>query len=627
LIDFAMVRHGHNIHDLLRLETGLLTALLPETLAMANLPATTIVTLYQKLDQAVFRPDQGASVQLPHDSLEKPYAILRAIRQEARKCIFYQDDSSEYYAGLTLYLLGALKFKSLDETPTAKEIAFMGAAAAVSLLNSSTELATAQTAAESPPKEAPKEVAGARSAKTRSPWLWASLFLLSLIVITIVAVFLLNRPSVTGTTPISYLCEIEESLTTEIAESPAIGNDLLSYFQVGNPDLFEHIDDIEQIYLDGQEHRGITYVWGPPGVGKSFITRDRLGQRFPGDTCLVKIGDLFSVDSEKLSFEVSSTSDLTTLDGQMAFDLLPAVAEVNDFELDSMIAAADCRQNDQLVPLIIFDDLDEVSKETSNEILRSIDRFMLDIEESEETYIHVFVFGRPEGFAPWFEDPRRNGGVMTLLRVFALGGPYVTTTGDLEILADEEFSFILGSETWEGMKGNGTAAELVEDYVTYIANQPILPYSVRSLSVAVMIMDRASAIPDDSEATLKAFLFEELLQRAASTHGRPLSTDDQYLRILEEIAVKYGSEESQLNENGFFRVGATDTVPVTDESGQQVGEVLVRDVLDHSGIAFLEPASFSTPRYSFYPFWVHSHLVELNNQRLNEDHSYRACNE
>jgi len=267
-----------------------------------------------------------------------------------------------------------------------------------------------------------------------------------------------------------------------------------------------------------------------------------------------------------------------------------------------------------------------VSKETSNEILRSVDRFMLDVEESEERYIHVFVFGRPESFAPWFQDPRRNEGVMPLLQVFSLGGPYVETTGDLEILADEEFSFILGSETWESLIEDGTAAGLIEDYVSYIASQPILPYSVRSLSIATMIMDRSSTNPDDTEADLKAFLFDELLRRAASTHGRPLSSDDQYLRLLEEIAVSYSSEE-EVDENGFFSVGVNDTVEVKDDNGQVVGEVLARDVLDHSGIAFLEPASFSTPRYSFYPFWVHSHLVELNNQRLDEDHMYRTCNE
>jgi hypothetical protein len=415
-------------------------------------------------------------------------------------------------------------------------------------------------------------------------------------------------------------------LSIEITEGPASGADLLAYFQIGNPELFEHVDEIEQIYLDGQEHRGITYVWGPPGVGKSFITRDRLEQGFPGNTCLVKISDLFGMDSEKLSFEVGNTADLTTLDGQLEFDSLPTAAQINDFELDSLLDAAECRIDGQLVPLIIFDDLDEVSKDTSKVIVRSVERLMSDVEESEEKYVHVFVFGRPEGFAPWYQDPRRNESISALLRVFSLGGPYVATTGDLGILAEDEFSFVRGQETWESMKEDGTATGIVEDYVRYIANQPILPYSIRSLSIATMIMDRTSTNPDDTEAELKAFLFDELLRRAASTHGRPLSSDDQYLRLLEEIAVRYSSEE-EVDEIGFFSVGVNDTVEVKDDNGQVVGEVLARDVLDHSGIAFLEPASFSTPRYSFYPFWVHSHLVELNNQRLDEDHMYRTCNE
>jgi len=145
---------------------------------------------------------------------------------------------------------------------------------------------------------------------------------------------------------------------------------------------------------------------------------------------------------------------------------------------------------------------------------------------------------KPTPFAPWFQDPRRHEGIMALLRVFALGGPYVSTVGDLEILAEEEYSFILGSETWQAMKDDGTAARLVEDYARYVATHPILPYSVRSLSIAAMILERTSTNPDDTEADLKAFLFEELLRRASSTHGRPLSSDDQYLRILEEIAVR-----------------------------------------------------------------------------------------
>jgi len=291
-----------------------------------------------------------------------------------------------------------------------------------------------------------------------------------------------------------------------------------------------------------------------------------------------------------------------------------------------MLAAAECAQDGLLVPLIIIDDLDEVTRETSREILRLVDQFMLDVGESEERYIHVFVFGRPEGFAPWFRDPRRDGSIMSILREFSLDGPYVSSTGDLEVLADEEYRFIFGEETWTDMKEDGRAQVLIDDYVRYVDRHQILPYSVRSLTIAAMIVGRASANPDDTEAELKAFLFEELMQRAANIHGRPASSDDQYLRILETIAVRY-ADESLIDESGFFSVGATETVPVTDGDGQIVGGILVRDVLDHSGIAYLDPASFSTTRYSFYPAWIHSHLVELNNQRLDDGHTYRACHE
>lgn len=622
LIDFASVRKGHNLHDLLRLETGVLTVLLPETLAKAKLSPPTVIDLYRMLDRVVCRQDRDAVIQLPHSSLEKPFAILKAIRQEARKCLFYQDDWSEYYAGLALYLLGLLKFKSMDDVPNAKAIAFLGAGAAVDLLEPPEKTAEVQAAAPAVTETQTGEVTSVQPRQKRPRWMWAAVSVVALLMIAIVVYLIIDGPQ--DPLPIDYLCQIEESMTIDIADSPPAGENLLDYFEIGNPGLFQHIADIEQLFLDGQEHRGITYVWGPPGVGKSFITRDRLGQKFPGDTCLVKIKDHFTVDADKLDFEVTSQAELATLDSAIEFDSLPALADVNDLNLDSMLAAAGCEQDGRIVPLIILDDLDEVARETSEEILRSVDQFMLDVEESEESYIHVFVFGRPEGFAPWFQDPRRDGGITELLQVFALGGPYVSTTGDLDVLAEEEISFILGSETWEEMKRSGTAQPLIGDYSRYVANQPILPYSIRSITIAEMIVGRTNNNPDDSEADLKHFLFEELLKRASDTHGRPSISDDQYLRLLEDIAVRYNAE-GILDETGFFDVGASEIIPVKDDNGRQVGEVLVRNVLDHSGIAFLEPASYSSPRYSFYPFWIHSHLVELSNQRMIQNHAYRAC--
>jgi hypothetical protein len=233
--------------------------------------------------------------------------------------------------------------------------------------------------------------------------------------------------------------------------------------------------------------------------------------------------------------------------------------------------------------------------------------------------------GRGEGFAPWYQDSKRNDDIVEFLSVFRLNGPEFMTTGDIEILANNQFAFVLGTEIWEQMIQDGTAAELIDGYIRYVDRHPILTYSIRTLAIATMIADRSRSSVDDSEADLKAFLFDESLRRASNTHNRPLSSDTQYRRILEEIAVRYAAEE-KLDDEGFFTVGFNDTVPVM-EDGRSVGEIYVRDVLDHSGIAILEPASFSTARYRFEPVWVHSHLVELRNQSLNPNHEYLSCYE
>jgi WD40 repeat protein/serine/threonine protein kinase len=134
LIDFATVRRGHALHDLLRLETEVVTKLIPEILAPAELPPETIHLIYQQLHQAAFQPDRPGAPIPPHPDLARPLAMLTVIRREARKCFFNLDDPTEYYQGLVLYLLGALKFKNLDPIPQARTVAFWGAAAAVAIL-------------------------------------------------------------------------------------------------------------------------------------------------------------------------------------------------------------------------------------------------------------------------------------------------------------------------------------------------------------------------------------------------------------------------------------------------------------------------------------------------------------
>jgi hypothetical protein len=104
------------------------------------LPAETIYPFYEELHCATFKSDQGATYRLLHEALEKPFAILCVLRRAARAGFYDPGDFSEYYQGLMLYLLGALKFRNLDEIPGAKQIAFWGAATLQHLLQAASPI-------------------------------------------------------------------------------------------------------------------------------------------------------------------------------------------------------------------------------------------------------------------------------------------------------------------------------------------------------------------------------------------------------------------------------------------------------------------------------------------------------
>jgi serine/threonine protein kinase/photosystem II stability/assembly factor-like uncharacterized protein len=137
LIDFGMARRDHVLHDLLRLETGVVTWLLPEILAEGGLPPEIICDLYEQVHHAARRSGHLSAPQALPSVLRKPFVILASVREMARECLYAPDVWEEYYQSLTLYLTGALKFKNLDAMPFAplpKQVAFWGAAAAQRLL-------------------------------------------------------------------------------------------------------------------------------------------------------------------------------------------------------------------------------------------------------------------------------------------------------------------------------------------------------------------------------------------------------------------------------------------------------------------------------------------------------------
>jgi hypothetical protein len=129
---------------------------------------------------------------------------------------------------------------------------------------------------------------------------------------------------------------------------------------------------------------------------------------------------------------------------------------------------------------------------------------------------------------------------------------------------------------------------------------------------------------NETEEQLKIGLFDDILQRATQTHGRPEAggtLGGPYLRLLEEIAVRYIG----VGDDGVFEVLSEDTLDVRDDAGAVLGQVRVRDVLDRSGAALLTAAFASGTRYRFDPFWLHAHLVERYNQRTIPGYVYHPC--
>lgn len=423
--------------------------------------------------------------------------------------------------------------------------------------------------------------------------------------------------------PIERVCEIDERLAYGISPGPAHANELRSLYRISpdNKPLFGHLDRLRKLHRLGVSHRGITYIYGVSGVGKSFVVRNHLTSTLPDEAnCVVKLGDVFNGSTQKLGFEVAPRPDVTTSGGK-TLGTLPAIIDPRDFQLGHLLSVSGCERNGELVPLVILDDIDEIHPDSSRLILRALDKLILTPGQPKASFLHVIVVGGSEGFAPWYRDPKRGDGIQKFLSTYELEGPVYKTTGDLEVLARNVYQFQRGKEKWKQAERNGTVSTLVGQFEQYVRQHRFLSYSIRLLSVATIISDRSSTSPDDTDIDLKKFLFGELLRRSSSDRSRADPSDEQYRRVLEHIASRY---VSQLDDDGFFVVEGDEKVSVPNEE-PDVDEVDVRAVLDHSGIAMTIPDSYSTARYRFEPVWVQAHLIELANQRKSPRHQYRSC--
>lgn len=120
IIDFGETRQGPTLLDLQRLEVQILTKLLPPVWGNAQLELIDLAKMLVSLHSDTLPPAP------PHPALLEPYRVLVTIRRLARQYLIDDLNWDEYYLGLTIALVGALKYDELDAP--ARGLALVGAA-------------------------------------------------------------------------------------------------------------------------------------------------------------------------------------------------------------------------------------------------------------------------------------------------------------------------------------------------------------------------------------------------------------------------------------------------------------------------------------------------------------------
>lgn len=430
-------------------------------------------------------------------------------------------------------------------------------------------------------------------------------------------------PVVVTTLDTKALCELERqqfSFDIDVEDDRQLPK-LESYYERANPGFVAHLQQLAELWSADAEHGGVTYLEGAAGVGKSFITGNALGA-FPLEAqCEVNLPSMFLERANELEFEVVSTPDLTTVDGEIVFNELPNLSSAATFDLRQLLVAARCVDGDVSSPLVMLDGIDELHDAAARAILSAVDRFVLQEDYAPSRFFHIVVVGRPGGFASWLTDPARTERNTALVDRFDLVPPRYETAGALRFRA---LGYLEFSDQLDRLTADDQLEPFIARFQQAVIQHPFLTYSIGNLAVGNVVIDRTGNGNVDDELELKAGLFDDILLRNARSHGRPGAgsrRDAEYRRILEAIAVRY----ADVSASGTFAVGSGDTVEVIGDDGEQLGEVRVRHVLNRGGVAVLTNASSTATRYRFSPFWLQAHLIELYNERVDSGYAYTRC--
>lgn len=423
------------------------------------------------------------------------------------------------------------------------------------------------------------------------------------------------------------ICEIEQSLTREFTkdETVRLGSPQ-EYISSATSEGIKKLSKLVKKHNKHQEHRGMTYVMGVAGSGKSHLAK------YLHTSCVLRLKTLFDHKDVVSSLDVIDYDDLKTLDGRMIFNKLAGIKKPKSFDTENLLFLAreanknkdiKCFVDNHLVPFVVIDDLDEIHPETATELLKVVASLATGSTASPNRFLHFIVLGRPEAFQAWLRSPKRPR--VAQIWPMRLRGLNLQTMGDLKWWAKNSMSYV--------NHPHEPSEEQVVQFRNTVLKNPFLSYSILIPAHANYLSEQIWAGESLKPEKLRHNLFQNLLQRNYDTHKRPARNrglfPKLYERLLMKVAIKYLKEDedgkTKIKSNGFFRVNPKDRVEVKDPITGLKNEVSVSALLDRSGLIDMNPTGFASSYYRFEPFWLHAHLVELWNQDQSEGYKYRTC--
>ena len=368
---------------------------------------------------------------------------------------------------------------------------------------------------------------------------------------------------------------------------------LREQLEFSNKLFFARVDSARQA-----SGRSMTILYGPAGVGKSTII-NLLGK----DACVVRTRSLVSAGA--LRGKVVRRPDLT-ISSRIVNELLDWNDPPPTYPISAVLDAGRC---DEGSVVAVIDDLDEVHPKLAQSVVRDAARLVGDQLE-RPMLRHIVLAGRAEAFIDELRDPSTVYRGSFPFAILAAKEPIVISTGDAK-LAEQE---------WAARMVQESSAARADSFIRILQHSTVARRSLGSLAVRNYLFEHLTMASGSSDVDLADGLFGDILERNAQTHGRPPGGASEYLKLVEDIAFRYGKS---LDSTGYFVVKFSDSQRVGDGS-----EIPVRDILNRSGLVDIDPLVFQTLRYRFYPTWLHGYLVGRANVRYAEERdARRLCTE